>query len=141
MRLQPSSWTNLATKLGISGKSKSSKSSNRDQRKLRFELCEERRMLAVFVVDSELDNTTRGDGLLTLREAVHAANQSTDVDTIIQSTSLLPMAKTESLSPRANSTSPTPKTNDTNGYQRSRIFEVSVASSGGGACAYTTLIC
>ena len=60
-----------------------SKTSERDlyRRRLSVEPLEDRRMLAVFTVDSLSDNTT-DDGLVTLREAIIAANTNTLVDTI-----------------------------------------------------------
>jgi hypothetical protein len=39
-------------------------------------------MMAVFAVDSLQDNTTAGDGLTTLREAIQSANASADADVI-----------------------------------------------------------
>lgn len=51
------------------------------RRSLRFEQCEDRRMLATFTVNSLLDN---GDGTnITLREAVDASNLSLDPEDII----------------------------------------------------------
>jgi len=40
-------------------------------------------MLAVFMVNSDLDNTIGGNGLLTFREAVNAANQDNLPDQIV----------------------------------------------------------
>ena len=45
-------------------------------------MCECRRMLAPIIVTSNADNTISGDGLITLREAIAAANQLDDLDTI-----------------------------------------------------------
>jgi hypothetical protein len=53
------------------------------RRALRFEPCESRRMLATFTVTSPADNQIAGDGFLTLREAIVAANQDGDPVTII----------------------------------------------------------
>lgn len=39
-----------------------------------FELLEDRHLMAVLTVNSIADNTTSGDGLVTLREAIIAAN-------------------------------------------------------------------
>jgi subtilisin-like proprotein convertase family protein len=50
------------------------------RRKPVFELLEDRRMLAVLTVNSALDNVTPGDGLVTLREAIVAANNDTATD-------------------------------------------------------------
>ncbi len=62
------------------------KSSGRRHRVYRRNLCfdqlEDRRLLAVLTVNSALDNTIGGDGLITLREALDAANQSPGPDTI-----------------------------------------------------------
>jgi predicted outer membrane repeat protein len=61
------------------------------RRRPRFETMEDRRMLAVLTVNSLADNTTGGDGLVTLREAIIASNNDavtdlgetgSDVDTI-----------------------------------------------------------
>ena len=62
----------------IRGKDRKSRTSGRS---LRFENCEDRRMLAAFSVDSVLDD---GDGAkTTLREAVLAVNQSNDPENSI----------------------------------------------------------
>jgi predicted outer membrane repeat protein len=50
------------------------------RRPLRFEVLEERRMLATLTVNSLLDNVTGGDGLVTLREAIIAANTDSATD-------------------------------------------------------------
>src|SRR5262249_42489568 len=61
------------------------------RRRPHFETMEDRRMLAVLTVNSLADNTTGGDGLVTLREAIIASNNDaltdlgqtgSDVDTI-----------------------------------------------------------
>src|SRR4029078_11994836 len=61
------------------------------RRRPHFETMEDRRMLAVLTVNSLADNTTGGDGLVTLLEAIIASNTDTapdlgqtgsDVDTI-----------------------------------------------------------
>ena len=52
------------------------------RRKPLFELLEDRRLLAVFTVTSNLDTVNAADGLLTLREAITAANVDTTFDTI-----------------------------------------------------------
>jgi hypothetical protein len=49
-------------------------------RRARFELLEERTLLATLTVNSPLDNNTPGDGLVTLREAIIAANADTTTD-------------------------------------------------------------
>jgi len=49
-------------------------------RRLHVESLEDRRMLAVITVNSDLDNTTPGDALVTLREAVIAANTDATTD-------------------------------------------------------------
>ena len=82
MRSRLSSWNTLATKLGFTRKSPSSNSKTKSHRKLRFEHCEERRMLTTITVNSVLDNIIGGDGLTTLREAIIAANQFPDADCI-----------------------------------------------------------
>ena len=50
------------------------------RRKPLFELLEDRRMLAVLTVNTNLDTSTPGDGLVTLREAIIAANNDTTTD-------------------------------------------------------------
>jgi len=52
----------------------------RNRRLLGFESLEDRRMLAVLIVNSAADNTITGDGLVTLREAIIAANNDTVTD-------------------------------------------------------------
>ena len=47
---------------------------------LHCEPLEQRRLLAVLTVNSELDNIIPGDGLVTLREAIIAANNNTTTD-------------------------------------------------------------
>jgi hypothetical protein len=49
-------------------------------RSLRFEPLEGRHLLAALFVNSSLDNTIGGDGLVTLREAILAANNDTTTD-------------------------------------------------------------
>jgi CSLREA domain-containing protein len=61
----------------------SRKRPGRTQRALKpGRILEDRTLLAAIVVNSLADNTTGGDGLTTLREAVLAANASAGVDTI-----------------------------------------------------------
>lgn len=55
---------------------------NRYQFQLRLEALENRHLLATFTVDYPLDVMDPGDGLLTLREAVQAANTVPGADTI-----------------------------------------------------------
>ena len=50
------------------------------RRRLRLEPLEDRRLLAALIVNSPLDNTVSGDGLVTLREAILAANSDTTTD-------------------------------------------------------------
>src|SRR5688572_20283314 len=50
------------------------------RRRLGFEPLEDRRLLAALFVTSPLDNTISGDGLVTLREAISAANNDTTTD-------------------------------------------------------------
>jgi predicted outer membrane repeat protein len=49
-------------------------------RRPRFELLEERALLATLTVNSPLDNITSGNGLVTLREAIIAANTNSTTD-------------------------------------------------------------
>ena len=47
---------------------------------LQVEILEHRRLLAILTVNSELDNLNSGDGLVTLREAIIAANENSTTD-------------------------------------------------------------
>src|SRR5688572_28290360 len=49
-------------------------------RRLAFEPLEARRLLAVLTVNSLADNSISGDGFVTLREAIHAANTDGTTD-------------------------------------------------------------
>jgi hypothetical protein len=51
-----------------------------NRRRLRVEPLEDRRLLAALLVNSPLDNTVADDGLVTLREAILAANSDTTTD-------------------------------------------------------------
>src|SRR4051794_1309357 len=51
------------------------------RRRPQFESLENRNMLAVLTVNSLLDTTVAGDGLVTLREAIVASNNDTATDT------------------------------------------------------------
>ncbi|MGI9455440.1 MAG: right-handed parallel beta-helix repeat-containing protein, partial [Aeoliella sp.] len=51
-------------------------------RRLHIEPLEDRRLLAMFTVDTNLDTVDENDGLLSLREAVAAANHNTEADEI-----------------------------------------------------------
>ncbi len=77
------SWMTLLAKSGTTKQKAQSRTRIRHARgrKLRFENCEERSMLATFTVNSELDNIA-ADGLTTLREAILVANQDSVPDTI-----------------------------------------------------------
>ena len=70
MRCQPHSWKNILAKSAFTRKKQKNSSKTGFSRALRFEQCEDRRMLATLTVNSLLDNTIGGDGLLTLREAI-----------------------------------------------------------------------
>ncbi len=89
MRSQSSLWNAFLAKLGFSRKKNQSRAMRSAYRRLCFEQCEDRRMLAVLTVNSSLDNTIGGDGLLTLREAVDAANQDAIPDIINFDASIL----------------------------------------------------
>ena len=56
------------------------RSQSASRRRLRVEPLEDRRLLAALVVNSPFDNTVSGDGLVTLREAILAANSDTTTD-------------------------------------------------------------
>ena len=87
MRSFPFSWTSTLTKLGFRRFAQKQKSCTRTltTRRLWAEPLEDRRMLAVITVDSELDNfdpngpLTTTDGMVTLREAVLATNLNSTV--------------------------------------------------------------
>lgn len=77
-------WKSLVGKLNLQKRKRARLTAY--TRRLHFEQFENRRMLAVFTVNSPLDNTIGDDGLTTLREAINAANQQPDQDTIDFST-------------------------------------------------------
>lgn len=81
MRSRPFSWTSTLTKLGFRRvvRKKTARSYPPSSKRLRPELLEDRRMLAVITVDSLADNTIN-DGLITLREAIVAANNDAIAD-------------------------------------------------------------
>jgi predicted outer membrane repeat protein len=61
-------------------KSRSGRAHTANRRRLRLEPLEDRRLLAALLVNSPLDNTVAGDGFVTLREAILAANSDTTTD-------------------------------------------------------------
>src|SRR3954464_475885 len=63
-----------------SGRKRQSKSVP-GRRRPQFESLEDRNMLAVLTVNSLLDTTVAGDGLVTLREAIIASNNDAATDT------------------------------------------------------------
>lgn len=85
MRRQPRFWTNLFAKLGLSGKKRRSANSNGFNRRLRFEQCEDRRLLATYTVNVDYDvvSWVDTDSDVSLREAVETANSSAIADTIL----------------------------------------------------------
>lgn len=80
MRSFSTSWTSVLAKLGFRRKFNCARRAN-CQKRLRFEQCEDRRLLAVITVSSDQDNTIV-DGVITLREIVNFANADDDPDTI-----------------------------------------------------------
>ncbi len=58
----------------LTARPRSKSSARAHERRLRIEPLEERRLLAVLTVNSPLDDVVAGDGLVTLREAIVAAN-------------------------------------------------------------------
>jgi hypothetical protein len=75
MRVLPSSWTHTLTALGRKRKPIAKKRRTRAGRRFSvIERLEDRALMAVFTVDSLQDNTTSGDGVTTLREAIASAN-------------------------------------------------------------------
>ena len=77
----PRSWSTLLTKLGFNSKKYKSRTSANRARKLRFEQCEDRRLLAI-TVDVIHDIDDPNDGTTTLREALFTANSNLDHSTI-----------------------------------------------------------
>jgi hypothetical protein len=73
MRRLPSSWSRIGTMLGLWPSCSKSVLLPRLGKLLRVEALEDKRLLAVITVTSFADNTTF-DGLITLREAIGAAN-------------------------------------------------------------------
>lgn len=69
----PIAWKAILNKLGLPRKHSRARRAIY-HRKLRFDQFEDRRMLAVFTVNSNLDNTI-SDGLTTLREAISVLPQ------------------------------------------------------------------
>jgi hypothetical protein len=83
MRSQPYSWTRLLAKLGFAWRKLRSGSGIGFRRTLRFEQCEDRRMLATIMVANANDaivNTPAAIG--TLRQAIFDADLTIDLDTI-----------------------------------------------------------
>jgi hypothetical protein len=89
MRSFSGAWNTLLTKLGFSNRRVRRRRSYNQTRKLHFERCEDRQMLAVFTVNSIGDNTIGGDGLTTLREAINEADETVAADTIRFDSSLV----------------------------------------------------
>jgi hypothetical protein len=85
MRRQPSSWTTLFAKLGFARRTRRLISGSRFHRKLRVEQCEDRRMLAPFLVTNTGDGfvNSPGDQPGTLRQAVFDAQLSLEADDTI----------------------------------------------------------
>jgi predicted outer membrane repeat protein len=82
MRSRTHSWTNTLTKLGFTRKYRKNGKKSGFARPLRVEGLEDRRMLAVYTVDTTSD-VTASDGFTTLREAVVAANANSGADSIV----------------------------------------------------------
>ena len=81
--MKRSSWLyGLRATLGNSGRRHTPRRMRRapQSRQARFEPLEDRTLLAVLTVNSPLENNTPGDGLVTLREAIRAANLNTTTD-------------------------------------------------------------
>jgi len=78
------SWASiLFAKLGISSKEHRKLSSCSNNRKLRFEHCEDRRMLATITVNDPGDFIDANPNVTTLREGTDEANADPDHDTIL----------------------------------------------------------
>lgn len=82
MRNLPYSWTTLLTKRGFRRKKRRTSHSLSYGRKFRFETCEDRRMLATYVVNHPGDFVDSNPNVTTLREAINAANSNTNPDAI-----------------------------------------------------------
>ena len=97
-------WKNLTKRSNRSLIQRKDSKSRTLGRSLRFENCEDRRMLAAFTVDSVLDN---GDGAkTTLREAVDFVNFSNDLDNSVTFDPTSSARRKRLTSPGANSPSP-----------------------------------
>jgi hypothetical protein len=81
--MKHSSWLHgLRATLGNSANRHAKRHKRRppQSRRARFETLEDRALLAVLTVNSPLENNTPGDGLVTLREAIRAANLNSTTD-------------------------------------------------------------
>jgi hypothetical protein len=75
-------WNDILNAYGQQRSQRSRRKSAKRHRTLRFEKCEDRNMLAVFTVNSMLDNSDGAN--TTLREAVIAASQSLDAEDTVK---------------------------------------------------------
>lgn len=86
MRSSSSFWARLLSVLSFRSPNRSNRAihSKSKYRRPQFEACEDRRMLAAFVVNVTTDPATfnLSDTVVSLREAVFSANQNDDQDTI-----------------------------------------------------------
>lgn len=82
MRSLPRSWGVLFAKLGFTRRNSRFKSASGIHRKLRFEQCEDRRMLATFTVTNTGDGVVNGPGDQpgTLRQAVFDSEVSLEAN-------------------------------------------------------------
>lgn len=85
MPSQPNSWINFLTKLKFPYKKVRSRTAAIYGRKLRYEVCEDRRMLTTFYVNVNYDTTQidNDNTVVSLREAVFRANEFPNHDTIV----------------------------------------------------------
>ena len=120
MRSYLNSWSTVLAKLGYRRKRTHVCRSTNHGRKLRFEQCEDRRMLATFTVNSIIDPSTFSltDSEVSLREAVFRANEFTNLDTIDFAASLNDATITLTQGQLSITNSVTIKGTDANGVSR-----------------------
>ena len=148
MRNWKSSWNTMVTKLGLLRKERHSRSNTNSNRKLRFEQCEDRRMLATFTVNDPGDFTDANPNITTLREAIDEAELADDHDEIVFASNLdgVPIVLTQgelsitkpvtidaqgqdiTIDASGNDSKPTPVPNDGDG---SRVIKIELSALAG----------
>ncbi len=138
-------WMTILSKLRLSPKLPRGVSSKKPHRTLRFEQCEDRRMLATFTVNNPGDFIDSDPNVTTLREAIAIANSDDDQniihfalpageDTINLQNGDLPMSEFVTIDTQgkditidASGNDTTPSTADGNG---SSIFDIGLTITG-----------